>query len=826
MVNLGRAFKDYRESGALNALLAPSSFVDDATFLTKSGGLGMVLGVRGIDYECLDAGVLDALTRRFEAALRTFDERYKVYQYLLKRDGARVPRKRAYGSRVVEEAVGNRVDYLESKAGPLYSMEVYFVVLYGAEHPHEKLADLARRVARQPRRILIDSLSNEKTLQILEADLAQRREALRNKIQTFVIQLQDVFAVRVLDKDQAFAFFRRLVNLDPRVADNVRIKHNQHIDYFMADSPLECHPRHLKIGECFVKILTLKVVPGLTFPHLLRGLQEIECNFILCSEWQRESNVAMLKAIHSRRRHFHNSKAALHSYLFNRDGDRPDDALIDDSAVAHVADLGECLKEINNRGNYFGRFTFTVVLYGQDLAAVRRAVAEAFKTFTMYDAVLMEESYNLLNAYLAVIPGNSAFNLRSLWMPNTNYADLSFAFTLHSGETKNSHLRDEYLAVFETNHRTLYYLNLHQGDVAHSVILGATGAGKSFLLNFLITNLQKYQPYTFIFDLGGGYEHLTKLFGGRYACLGASDPGFTINPFSIEPTSTNLQFLFSFVSVLLASSGYRPTAEDDRNLAEALHNVYELDPPQRRLMTLANMLPKSLANRLHKWVGETGQYGHLFDNVEDTLSFARFQTFNFEGMALYPQILEPLLFYILHRANSFIYAPELATVFKSFVFDEAWRFFENEVIRDYIVEALKTWRKHNAAMTIATQSSDDLQKSNILDVILESCPTQIFLANPGMNARSYCETFRLSGREAELVATLIPKQQLLVKTPDKSKVLNLRVDDRSYWLYTNSPHDNARRREVLARHGLQQGLEILAAEGPGATGRAARFAQV
>jgi len=47
------------------------------------------------------------------------------------------------------------------------------------------------------------------------------------------------------------------------------------------------------------------------------------------------------------------------------------------------------------------------------------------------------------------------------------------------------------------------------------MILGRTGSGKSFLLNFLITNLQKYDPYTFIFDLGGSFESLTRLFGGR-----------------------------------------------------------------------------------------------------------------------------------------------------------------------------------------------------------------------------------------------------------------------------------------------------------------------
>src|SRR2546429_6092436 len=64
----------------------------------------------------------------------------------------------------------------------------------------------------------------------------------------------------------------------------------------------------------------------------------------------------------------------------------------------------------------------------------------------------------------------------------------------------------EYLAVLETNHHTPYFLKLHHRDVAHTMVLGRTGAGKSFLLNFLVSNLQKYDPWTFIFDLGGSFE--------------------------------------------------------------------------------------------------------------------------------------------------------------------------------------------------------------------------------------------------------------------------------------------------------------------------------
>jgi type IV secretion system protein TrbE len=38
-----------------------------------------------------------------------------------------------------------------------------------------------------------------------------------------------------------------------------------------------------------------------------------------------------------------------------------------------------------------------------------------------------------------------------MYLLNTNYADLSFLFTIHPGEKTNAHLRSEYLAVLETD---------------------------------------------------------------------------------------------------------------------------------------------------------------------------------------------------------------------------------------------------------------------------------------------------------------------------------------------------------------------------------------
>src|SRR5438309_8449492 len=171
----------------------------------------------------------------------------------------------------------------------------------------------------------------------------------------------------------------------------------------------------------------------------------------------------------------------------------------------------------------------------------------------MHDGLLFEERYNLLNAFFATIPGNRHFNLRYLWLLNTNYADYSFLFTLHTGERRNKHLNSEYLAVLETNYGTPYFLNLHYQDTAHSIVLGRTGSGKSFFLNFLITNLQKYSPYTFIFDLGGSFASLTRLFRGSYLRVGLESQDFKINPFSLEPSKRNLDFLALLVRVLIES---------------------------------------------------------------------------------------------------------------------------------------------------------------------------------------------------------------------------------------------------------------------------------
>ena len=91
MINLARLFKDYNDAGALNEYINLYGFVSDQAFLTKSGDLGVVIQVEGIDYECLDENPIDSITRRLEVAQKIFDPKFRIYQYLLKCNNANIP---------------------------------------------------------------------------------------------------------------------------------------------------------------------------------------------------------------------------------------------------------------------------------------------------------------------------------------------------------------------------------------------------------------------------------------------------------------------------------------------------------------------------------------------------------------------------------------------------------------------------------------------------------------------------------------------------------------------------------------------------------------
>ncbi|MGC2793609.1 MAG: hypothetical protein WA899_16410, partial [Candidatus Sulfotelmatobacter sp.] len=91
MLRIDKVMKPWKESAALNDHINLYGFWNETAFFTKSGDLGMVLSVPGVDYESLDRSEQEYAVKRLEAALKAFGPGFHVCQYLFKSNRPDIP---------------------------------------------------------------------------------------------------------------------------------------------------------------------------------------------------------------------------------------------------------------------------------------------------------------------------------------------------------------------------------------------------------------------------------------------------------------------------------------------------------------------------------------------------------------------------------------------------------------------------------------------------------------------------------------------------------------------------------------------------------------
>jgi type IV secretory pathway VirB4 component len=232
MVNLKKVLKSYTETGALNEQVNLYGFVDQHAFLTKSGDVGVILQVRGVDYECLDGNSLDTLTKRLESALRLFDENFRIYQYLFKRNNEPIPH-RKYENSIVNTAIENRIRHFAEKSDKLYSVQVFYVVLFeGFRYKRALLKSLAEFHG-SPKKALEDlfsALSLSKQIVLLDREITKALAALHQKVKSFILQVSDFVQVELLGKQDTFRVLKRTLNFAPHMLQLARLKHDTFLD--------------------------------------------------------------------------------------------------------------------------------------------------------------------------------------------------------------------------------------------------------------------------------------------------------------------------------------------------------------------------------------------------------------------------------------------------------------------------------------------------------------------------------------------------------------------------------------------------------------------
>jgi type IV secretory pathway VirB4 component len=205
MLRVDAIMKDWREAGSFAAQLNLYGFWDEHCFLTKTGDLGAVLEVGGIDYESLDHAGRDYAVKRLEAALRSLDDKTRLYQVLFKHNCPEIM-SAEYDNPLVRAAVEQRMVFLQASSASLYSIEIFWVVMIDGSYRKTGLLHALAQLPNQPRsslRELSALFSGNKTRELLYEQIERDRLRLQQKVNSFTHAMEFVahnFGVALLPR--------------------------------------------------------------------------------------------------------------------------------------------------------------------------------------------------------------------------------------------------------------------------------------------------------------------------------------------------------------------------------------------------------------------------------------------------------------------------------------------------------------------------------------------------------------------------------------------------------------------------------------------------
>ena len=804
-MNVDNELLDYGAAGSLAEELPWWGWLEDGrTCLTRSGEL-MTIG--RLSPSVLDGQTpeqLDRVIDRWQRMLSGLDSRTRLYFYLLRRpirfaddtDGT-VSSVAALGRRKRRAFLRDRVQDVSAYVAWAHDPQLSTVATARTDGPWW-MAYARNWMARR---------RNPHESVYLHSSIEGAASSFRQLVEASRALVDDLTPLRLLEAPEASRVLNELTNRPGTFWDGAT---GSGMNWRLAVSELEAERRHLRLDGEPVILYSLLSPPGAAHANLLQDLYRIEATMTVTLEWRPQRLDAARRKIRGAQRHYFSKRYSMAAHVQETEGTA---AAMEDTAAAAESDrLGDALVELETDGIAYGDFALTVAIHGS-LSETESLDGDIRRIFASHDAKVIREGYGQLPAWFSRMPAQPRRRqVRSVFVSAGAVASMAPIFGPPVGTPRSGHLSKPALAVLETQWRTPYHYDLFAGDVGHTLVLGATGAGKSFLLNFLLVQALQYDPRVLILDLGGSYRWLTQFLGGGYMELspeGDESADFRLRPFSLPAGERTFQFLTGWIARLLRIGGWNLSGEDPSEIRARVEDLYAFASGRRTLGVLVRSLPSRMWPALGRWHGD-GAWAKYFDNPADgdDLNFQDWQVIDMAGAAEHEDLCEAALFYLLERLRLALESPDETARVKLMVVDEAWRYLQDPAVLSYLAEAAKTWRKKNAALIMATQSAVDVTGTAGAEALLESMPTKLFLANPDLPEKA-AETFRLNPSEVNTIRGLIPKRELYLRRTDAAGILRLEVDPASYWLYTSSPVDAQKRAEAIQQYGLAEAIEHL-----------------
>lgn len=471
--------------------------------------------------------------------------------------------------------------------------------------------------------------------------------------------------------------------------------------------------------------------------------------------------------------------------------------LLDNDAANQAADSDAALQELQGAGCGAGYVTLTITLCEEDIQKLDQAVRAVQQAADGLGFVTAIETINAIEAWLGSLPGQPYADLRRPILMTPNLAHLLPLSAVWAGQAKNTHLDGPPLLVAATDGATPFRLNLHQGDVGHTLIAGPTGAGKSVLLGLLAAQWRRYKDNrVVILDTGRSCRALTLGLGGVFLDLMHDADGLALQPLAHVADSVERAFARDWIIDICSRANVAVTPSLRDEIWRALGILAERQPHERTLSLLGGLLQdRSLRQAIEPYT-HAGPYGALLDSDNDPVLDAGILSIEMGGLMQSPDALGaflPALVRTLER--SFDGRPTLL------ILDEAWSYLRDSAFAAQVQAWLKTLRKKNVAVVFATQELADVEASTIAATILEACPTRIFLANERAResrTMGFYAALGLNPRQIQLIAYAAPKRDYYVQSSAGARLVDLELGPAALaFLGASKPEDHQRIDQVL-----------------------------
>jgi len=264
-----------------------------------------------------------------------------------------------------------------------------------------------------------------------------------------------------------------------------------------------------KIDDQFIGIVAIDGFPQESIPNMLNQLSNLEISYRWSTRFIfRDANEALADLNKYRRKWLQKVKG-WKEQIFGLPSTK-----IDEHAQYMVNDIDAAIAETNSGLLAYGYYTSNIVIMDSNREALDHNLKEVIRIINGLGFAGRIEDINAIEAWLGTLPSHTIQNVRRPLISTFNLSHMIPLSSIWAGNKFNQ--SDKFppnapALLYTMSHgSTPFRLNLHVGDLGHTLIFGPTGAGKSTLLALLVSQFRKYKGnQIFAFDKGNSLLPLT-----------------------------------------------------------------------------------------------------------------------------------------------------------------------------------------------------------------------------------------------------------------------------------------------------------------------------